>query len=181
MRHRVQVRAGARERNAVASWLVVAALGSGCQHAGTGVGELRAPTPGAPNIAQTQGRVAFTWRSGADPSEGQIEAVLPGGRRFHGTYVQPRTTQWRNDYDLYWGAWTGPWGYARPWYLGPRSSFLVQYSGKALAHLEAPDSARMRCEFTLYQPDAGLAGGGQGDCQLSSNEEVFDAVLAREP
>jgi hypothetical protein len=154
--------------------LLVLALG--CHHAGSGVGELRAPVPGATG-PQTRGPVTFHWDSDADPSIGRIEAALPDGRHFLGSYVQPRTSEWRDDYNLYWGAFTGPWGAARPWYVGPRSSFVTHYSGKALAHLEAPDRTRMRCEFTLFRPDQGLAGGGQGDCQLATNEEIFDAVL----
>lgn len=161
-------------------WLPAALCLLGCQHAGGGTGELRTPTPGAPGGTAIKGQVAFHWRSGSDPSEGNMEVELPDGRRFHGKYIQPRATEWNTDYDVYWGAWTGPWGYARPWYTGPRTSFLVHYSGKALAHLEAPDATRMRCEFTLFRPDDGLAGGGQGACQLSTNEDVFDAVLVRE-
>ena len=39
------------------------------------------------------------------------------------------------------------------------------------------DGTRMRCKFMLRNPDRGLAGGGEGDCQMSTHEKVFDAVL----
>lgn len=148
-----------------------------CTHAGVGSGELLAPgtTPGS---KQDKGLVAFRWQSGSDPSSGVIEATLPDGRLFRGNYVQPRTTEWQTYYGPYWGAWAGPWGMAGPWYAGPQSSFALHYAGKALAHLKADDGTRMRCEFTLYRPDAGLEGGGEGNCQRSTNEEVFGAELA---
>jgi hypothetical protein len=149
----------------------------GCHHAGGGIGELRAPVPETPGILQRNGHVEFVWASGSDPSKGKIEAFLPDGRRFRGSFVHPRTVQRLSSYDLYWGAGGGPWSAASPWYPWSGGHFTTHYGGTALAHLEARDGTRMRCEFTLYRPDAGLAGGGQGDCQLSTNEEVFDAVL----
>jgi hypothetical protein len=155
-------------------WCAAAILLMACHHAGSGVGELRAP---GDKGMQQKGRVTLEWQSGADTSTGDIEAKLPDGRLFKGTFVQPQTTEWRSNYDVYWGIWTGPWGRAGPWYTGPRSNFNTHYSSQALAHLETPDGTRMRCAFALFAPDRGLSGGGQGDCQLSTNEEVFDAVL----
>lgn len=165
-----------RTRIARGPLLLAASLGLACQHAGRGMGELRAPVPGT-GALQTKGAVEFRWHSGSDASRGNIEALLPDGRRFAGTFVQPRSSQWYQDYDLYWGVWSGPWGAAGPWYRGPRTGFTTRYGDKALALLQAPDGARMRCEFVLFRPDLGLSGGGQGDCQLSTNEEVFAAVL----
>jgi hypothetical protein len=157
-------------------WCVAAVLFVACQHAGSGVGELRAPD-GDKGQLQPKGRVTLQWQSGGDTSTGEIEAKLPDGRLFKGSFVQPRTTEWRSNYDVFYGAFTGPWGRAGPWYNGPRNNFITRFSEQALAHLESPDGTRMRCAFALYAPDRGLAGGGQGDCQLSTNEEIFDAVL----
>jgi hypothetical protein len=159
--------------------IALSLLAVGCAHGGTGTGVLRVPVAGATGL-QSSGPVDFRWQSDSNPSAGTIAARLPDGRLFSGQYVQPTTTEWRDNFGPYWGAWSQPWGAARPWYNGPRSSFVVHYNGKALAHLEAPDRTRMRCEFTLFQPSSGLAGGGQGDCQLSTNEEVFDAVLRQD-
>jgi hypothetical protein len=30
----------------------------------------------------------------------------------------------------------------------------------------------MRCRFTLVRPETGMAGGGQGQCQLPSGGEI---------
>ena len=163
--------------------LVLAALAlcfSACHFQGSGTALLRRPTTEAPGGMKAEGPVAFTWQSASDASRGQIQAALPDGRRFQGTYVQPTTTVWNESYTPYWTSWSGPWGPYRPWYGGPRSSFATNYSGKALAHLDGPDGSRMRCEFALFSPNAGLSGGGQGECQLSTNEDVFGAVLQRD-
>jgi hypothetical protein len=160
------------------NWLVLGVLLACGPHAGTGVGELRVPE-GEHNALQPKGKVTLSWKTGPDISNGEISAALPDGRRFQGTFVQPQRSQWRDNYDLYWGAWTGPWGRAGPWYSGTRGGFTTQYADHVLAHLENGDGTRMRCSFALYQADQGLEGGGQGDCQLSTNEEVFDAVLAK--
>jgi hypothetical protein len=159
------------------SGLALALCLSACHVQGTGTALLRTPAADAPGGMKTAGQVAFTWLRGSDSSRGQIQAALPDGRRFAGTFVQPTTTVWNDSYTPYWSSWSGPWGTYRPWFGGPRSSFATSYSGKALAHLDGPDGTRMRCEFALFNPNAGLSGGGQGECQLSTNEDTFGAVL----
>ncbi|MDB4989335.1 MAG: hypothetical protein JWN04_4513, partial [Myxococcaceae bacterium] len=131
------------------SWLGLA----GCHYQGSGTALLRAPTPSEPGGMKSQGQIVFKWQSRGDSSNGQIQAALPDGRRFSGTFVQPTTTDWNSNYSPYYNSWSGPWGMNRPWYGGPRSSFAVQYSGKALAHLDGPDGSRMRCEFSLFRPN----------------------------
>jgi hypothetical protein len=151
-----------------------------CHYQGSGTALLRVPVTDAPGGMKPAGQIAFKWKSGSDTSRGQIEAALPDGRSFRGTFVQPTTTVWNDSYSPYWSSWSGAWGAYRPWYGGPRSSFATNYSGRALAHLDGPDGSRMRCEFALFQPNSGLSGGGQGECQLSTNEDAFDAVLQRD-
>jgi hypothetical protein len=164
------------------AWLCALVLGSlGCHYQGSGTALLRTPEPSAPGGMKTTGQIVFRWQGRGDASSGSIEALLPDGRRFVGSYVQPVTTEWRDSYAPYWGAFSGPWGYARPWYGGPRSSFAMHYGGNALAHLDGPGATRMRCQFALFNPNAGLAGGGQGECQLSTNEDAFGAVLQADP
>jgi hypothetical protein len=57
------------------------------------------------------------------------------------------------------------------------TAFITQYSGKVLAHLRAPSGEKMRCQFVLKRPEAGLDGGGTGDCQLSTGEDIFGVEL----
>jgi hypothetical protein len=151
----------------------------GCKHEGVGSGLLEKPPPGASAGGEkTEGLVEFVWRSGADPSQGQIEATTPDGRKFIGTFIQPRSQVWSDAYDPYWDVWTSSaWGVPVPWYAGSQDAFLTAYSGKALAHLTSSDGTRMRCLFLLRDPAAGMAGGGEGDCQLSTHERVFGARL----
>ena len=168
------------------SWYFVAlaTLGIGCSHAGSGQGELESSSAGSGSAGAeaSKGAIAFTWHSGADASKGEIEATTPGHGTFEGTYLQPTSTTETTAVDPYYGAWTDPgWGVGMPWFIGPMDNFTTQYSGKALAHLRAPDGTRMRCTFDLRDPPKGMAGGAEGDCQLSDNEQVFDAVLHNEP
>jgi hypothetical protein len=120
----------------------------------------------------------FSWRSGPDSSQGEIAAVSTDGRTFNGSFLQPTNTVTASDYVPYWNAWTSAsWGAARPWYDGPEDEFIRAYGGRALARLTGDDGTRMRCTFVLRNPVSGMAGGGEGDCQLSTNEKVFHAVL----
>lgn len=148
-----------------------------CSHEGTGTGILE--KPGASAGSETAaGPVEFIWRSGSDPSQGQVEAIASDGRKFVGTYIEPKTQAWLDAYGPYWDAWTSvSWGVADPWFVGTQDAFVTTYSGKALAHLASPDGTRMRCIFLLRDPAAGMAGGGEGDCQLSTHERVFGARL----
>lgn len=149
-----------------------------CTHFGGGEGTLEEPAPAASGGQKPAGPVTFTWSSGSDTSEGKIAASLPDGRLFEGTYVQVRESGWQETYAPYWTAWTAQdWGIANPMYYGPREQFVVDYSGKVMAHLHASDGTRMRCSFQLNKPDTGLGSGGEGDCQLSNHEAIFDAVI----
>jgi hypothetical protein len=161
-------------------WALVGAFALiSCSHEGVGSGVLEKPAASAGG-EDPAGIVEFSWRSGADPSAGHIEAVTSDGRKFDGSFIQPKGASWVSSYDAYWDAWTNVgWGVPSPWYVGPQDAFITTYSGKALAHLIATDGTRMRCVFILREPSSGLTGGGQGDCQMSTKEQVFGAKLAK--
>jgi len=149
----------------------------GCSHEGEGTGTLEKPGAGTSG-SEAAGVVDFRWESGADASHGKIQAVAQDGRVFEGTYLQPSYVVRQEDYTPYWDAWSNmSWGVGAPWYVGSQDEFVTAYGGKALAHLTSADGTRMRCTFVLREPVSGLAGGGEGDCQLSTNETVFHAVL----
>jgi hypothetical protein len=155
--------------------LSIVTLVSACQHSGTGAGTLETAAANG-GTSQAAGTVVFSWESKEDPSKGSIAAVLPNGNQFTGTYLQVTSRATVDDYGAYYGAWRDPlWGAA--WYDGPVNDFVTVYSGHAIAHLQASNGTRMRCNFTLRKPEEGMAGGGEGDCQLSDNLTVFDARL----
>jgi hypothetical protein len=180
---------------------ILAAL-SACSHEGGGSGTLLVPVNNASSAggeslinesaagktqsgAKTQptiktepaGRMDFSWQSGSNASQGSIAASSSDGRTFTGTFLQPTRAMTINDYGPYWSAWAGGWGGAGPWYNGAEADFITTYSGHVLASLTGNDGTRMRCTFMLRDPSNGMAGGGEGDCQLSNNEKVFHAVL----
>lgn len=151
----------------------------GCSHEGGGAGTLEKPPASPTSGSESAGPVSFEWKSGADASRGTIEAVAADGRMFEGTFLQPSYVVRQDDYGPYWDAWSSMnWGVGAPWYAGSEDEFITAYGGKALAHLTSPDGTRMRCTFVLREPVHGMAGGGEGDCQLSTNERIFHAVLA---
>jgi hypothetical protein len=151
---------------------------AGCSHEGGGAGTLETPAT-ASSGSESAGSVEFAWKSGADSSRGSIEAVATDGRTFEGTFVQPSYVVRQDDYGPYWDAWSSMnWGVGAPWYAGSEDDFITAYGGKALAHLTSSDGTRMRCTFILREPVNGMSGGGEGDCQLSTNERVFHAVIA---
>ena len=49
--------------------------------------------------------------------------------------------------------------------LNTGEAFLTEYTGKVVANLAGP-RGHMRCRFNLIRPSAGMAGGGEGRCQL---------------
>ena len=79
--------------------------------------------------------------------------------------------------DPLWDGWdrptrSGGWRY---WSHEDQRDFVREYDGRALANLHAGDGERMRCRFTLDSPTRGMAGGGEGRCQLSqSSREIAE-------
>ena len=46
------------------------------------------------------------------------------------------------------------------------TQFVTHYSGKVVANLRAADGSRIGCRLHLVQPARGMAGGGEGQCQI---------------
>jgi hypothetical protein len=156
------------------------ALVTSCTYAGTGFGVLTKAAATAQGIGQPAGNVSFAWKTDGSGTEGELTATLADGRVYTGTFLQ-MTDSARNEVSsLYWTYWRNPrWG-AQSWgpgYYGPRAEFATFYRGKVLAYLQAPDKSLMRCRFILRRPSEGVRGGGQGECQMSTQENVFGATL----
>jgi hypothetical protein len=142
-----------------------------CQTAGTGSG----------NVRGTQKPVAFTWQS-TDSVSGDITATFGSGRVFKGTYFQITHDTRVDHLDPLWDGWgrshrRSSWRY---WGADPGPEFVKTYSGRVLANLHANDGEHMRCRFTLISPSRGMAGGGEGQCQLSESEKEINAEFPRQ-
>lgn len=153
---------------ALASALVLAA----CQTAGTGSGTVRG----------TRKPVAFTWES-TDSVSGNITATFGDGEVYTGTYFQITRETRVDRLDPLWVGWRqtryrSGWRY---WDRGFDREFIKEYSGRVLANLRSDDGDHMRCRFTLISPSRGMAGGGEGRCQLSESGDEINAEFPRQP
>jgi len=150
----------------------IAALSLGaCQTAGTGSG----------NVRGTAKPVAFTWES-TDSVSGNITATFGTGRVFRGTYFQITSDTRVERLEPLWDGWGRPyrrnaWRY---WGHDPGPEFVKTYSGRVLANLHSEDGEHMRCRFTLISPSRGMAGGGEGRCELSDSEREINAEFPRQ-
>jgi len=147
----------------VAAATAVAALTGACTTTGMLSGELaRRGQPDEP--------VLMSWKSSDGGISGTMVATLPDatytGRFFQITqqtqrqFVAPLWVGWREGWPdwPYWG-----WGAYGPYEW---TQFVTHYSGKVLANLHSASGKRMRCRFHLAHPAQGMAGGGDGECQL---------------
>ena len=155
---------------AIAAATLLAAT-AGCTTTGSGIGDSRSPGMSA----------TFTWKA-QGATTGEMTASLANGSHYAGRFFQiTQETQVDNLEPLWagWGPvgpyrrWRGGWGGGRAgWgYWGPDQSFVTHYSGKVLANLKGPEG-NMRCRFTLARPSGGMAGGGDGQCQLPGGAKI---------
>jgi hypothetical protein len=131
-----------------------------CTTMGTGVG------------SSSNGKVqaALTWKGGND--SGTMTATLNPGGIYSGMYLQvTKDTRVDNLGGLSegWGPGWGGWG---GWGLDPGPEFITQYSGRVVANLTGPSGTHLRCRFRLADPASGMAGGGQGECQMPNGQMI---------
>ncbi|WP_213958709.1 hypothetical protein [Variovorax sp. dw_954] len=115
--------------------------------------------------------VLFSWRSRDGSIDGSMTATTPDAT-YQGRFMQvtqqtvtealaPMWDAWPMGWpDWPYGAWTGVGGY-------DTVQFTTAYSGKVIANLKSPAGRAMRCRLQLQQPDAGMSGGGSGECQVA--------------
>lgn len=151
---------------AIAPALVALAIGA-CATTGTGVGSTRSRDVNA----------VFSWQSAGDNS-GTLNASLSNGETFAGKYFQITHESRIEQLGPLWGGWHNSWRGWPYWDARPTDAFVTHYSGRVVANLDGPNQEHMRCRFTLMRPTAGMAGGGQGKCQLPSGKTI-DATFAR--
>jgi hypothetical protein len=136
---------------------------------------------GSGNVRGTSKPVAFTWQSD-DSNSGDITATFGTGRVFKGEYVQISRDIRGESLDPLWDGWDRPrsknaWRY---WNASSRSEFIRENDGRVLANLRAENGEFMRCRFTLISPQRGMAGGGEGRCQLSESGREINAEFERQ-
>lgn len=71
-----------------------------------------------------------------------------------------------------WYPWRPGWGGWGYWGAEPDEEFVTHYTGHVLANLAGPNGKGMRCQFQLLRADEGMKGGGEGQCQLSSGQNI---------
>ena len=152
--------------------LATLALGA-CETTGGGTG--------SGNVRGTQKPVAFTWQSN-DNTSGDITATFGNGRVYKGNYFQITHDTRVEHLDPLWDGWGRPYrrGDWRYWNADPGPDFVKTYSGRVLANLHDDSGDHMRCRFTLINPSRGMAGGGEGRCQLTDSEKEINAEFPRQ-
>lgn len=150
------------------------ALPSACTHAGIGAGQLRL-APGTPSAASAE----FAWQSELDAGQGELRATLPGHEVYAGPFRQIRARTETDSLGLHFVAWNMPVWANDAWYGGPPAHMAGVNSDKVVAWLKSQNGGEMRCKFSLREPDAGMAGGALGECQLWDRRTIDPAELPR--
>ena len=144
----------------------------------TGIMAGRMEDRGKPPIELTFGFESGTWSH----EGGTLHTVFPDGERFYGNYLRlsdGTSEKWVQP--IYMG-WTQPmWGAVGfgpngAWESGgagvPMLEWKRNYTGKVVASLSGNRSHAIRCQLELDDPDAGLLGGGHGQCQVSTGAVI---------
>jgi hypothetical protein len=143
-----------------ASGLTSLAL-TACATTGIGTGSTRARDVTA----------AFEWKS-TDDHAGTLSASLNNGETFTGKFFQITSESRVEEMGPLWGGWHSGWNGWAFWDRTPSEAFVTHYSGRVVANLEGPNAEHMRCRFALVRPSEGMAGGGEGRCQLPSGKNI---------
>jgi hypothetical protein len=130
-------------------------------------------TPPAGSGASPQ-TVTIPWES-RTPAKGTMRFILgPGGERFIGTYVLVEKTSVEAEVGPMYQAWqsfgvqegavAGSGWFVSGWTV---DAYVQHYDGHVLAQLEGDRGHTARCRLDLGDTNAGIPGGGTGECQVS--------------
>jgi hypothetical protein len=161
---------------AAVALITLAAL-AGCSTTSSGMGGGELNVKGKPDTP-----VLFSWQSQDGGISGSMVATLPA-TTFQGSFVQITQQTVNESLAPMWVGWNTGWS-DWPYWTQPFAEsydvtrFTRYYSGKVVANLRAPSGQIMRCRFNLDEPASGMAGGGQGECQLAGGRTV-NAVIDR--
>lgn len=164
--------AGRRRRSVVAVAVAsVALLLTACSTTETGIGGgdlIQAGKSKAP--------VLISWTSDSGGISGTMVATLPD-LTYRGRFFEITQQSRAESLEPLWAGWNAGWHDWPYWSYPPLASygateFVTHYSGKVVANLSAPDGSRMRCRLHLVRPASGMAGGGQGECQIAGGVTI---------
>lgn len=148
-------------RLSTAALLLAVTFAAGCATMGTGSG----------STATGAHPVTFQWKS-SDGVSGSITAILAQGKTYTGRYFEVTRDTDVSDLGPLWAGW-GPGRRMGGWHdWNPGPQFITDYSGRVVANLTASGGSHVRCRFQLVHPDEGMAGGGQGECQLPDGQRI---------
>ena len=121
--------------------------------------------------------LAMSWESGLFGESGTLNATMPDGERFMGTYQVVRADTPRSALPA---AWTGDEPIERQgqidgtyWAAGAdHRAFVSTHRDKAIGTLRGDRGATMLCRFALLDAAGGMGGGGSGECQTSRGGRI---------
>jgi hypothetical protein len=135
-------------------------LAAGCTTMGSGFG----------TTATSTNPVHFNWTS-SDGVRGSMYATLADGSVYAGSYFRITSNTTVDTLGPLWDGWGPGWGFgSSDWDTGPE--FVTHDSGRVVANLADPEGKPVRCRFQLIHPSDGMAGGGEGDCQLPDGTTI---------
>ena len=159
------------ERNTIAV-TVISLLTMGIVGCASGPVTARVDVPGRSPVPLT-----MSWESGLFGGSGTMAAVMPDGERFSGKYTVVKKEMSRGWVDPAWEGEVPPdaqgdmdasmWGGARDW-----GAFIRTHENKAIATLKGDRGTTMLCRFSLLASEAGMRGGGSGNCQTSKGTKI---------
>jgi hypothetical protein len=140
-----------------------ALLLSACTTTGMGGGELT-------RKGQPEEPVLFSWKSTDGGLSGSMVATLPDAT-YQGRFFQITQQTERQLIAPLWEGWSEGWYDWPYWTAGAyapfdATQFITRYTGKVVANLQTDSGKRMRCRLHLLAPARGMAGGGEGECQI---------------
>lgn len=114
--------------------------------------------------------VLFSWKSSDGGISGSMVATLPDAT-YQGRFFQITEQTRRQVISPLWDGWDEGWRDWPYWVYGASgpydlTQFITRYSGKVVANLQTDAGKRMRCRLHLVAPGRGMAGGGEGECQI---------------
>jgi len=149
-------------------WILLPLLFAvGCTTMGSGFG----------STATGTNPVHFNWKS-SDDFSGTMYATLADGSVYAGSFFQVTSTTTVDTLEPLWDGWGTGWGFGGWEYWDTGSDFVTHYSGRVVANLADPEGKHIRCKFQLVNPSSGMAGGGEGDCQLPDGKTIITSFPA---
>ena len=144
------------------SWILLPLLlAAGCTTMGSGFG----------STATGTNPVHFNWKS-SDGVSGTMYATLADGSVYAGSFFQITSNTTVDTLEPLWDGWGAGWDFGGWDYWDTGSDFVTHYSGRVVANLADPEGKHIRCKFQLVSPSNGMAGGGEGDCQLPDGKTI---------